>query len=198
MAYFYSAGHNPTDKGATAVGIFEHDICRAIVEQIRLLSPTSLFVPSDSLDKKIKWVNERCSPDDVAVEIHANIGFPSKKGAEGYYYSHPTNLNLAIDYSLRVAKVMGNGSAVFPDTHSAVGQLGWCRKLKCKSVLLEIGYLSNTEERAKMINVDMQRKIAEAIVGVVVPQQSKWEALLAVLKAFLPADLFEKVKPHFV
>ncbi len=196
MVIFYSAGHNPSTPGATSGGIQEYYVCKDILEQIRLLSPASYFVPSLPLAEKIAWVNERCQPDDRAIEIHANIGFPSRKRAEGYYYG--ANVDLALDYAQRVASVMGNGAVALSDTLTAVGSLGWCRNLRCRSALIEIGYLSNAEERAKMTDANMQRKIAEAIVGEVVPQPSKFDAILAVLKAFLPEELFTKVKPYFV
>ena len=90
MNLFFSAGHFPEAKGARVNGIDEYDL-NVRFANARL---NGVLVPSLPLKDKIVWVNERCAPDDVAIEFHCNTnGFPSRRGTEVYYYGEQ-NKNL--------------------------------------------------------------------------------------------------------
>lgn len=198
---FISAGHFPQAKGARVNGIDEYDLNMRFANA----RTNGVLVPSLSLKEKIAWVNERCQSDDIAIEYHCNTnGFPSKRGTEVYYYGEENRkladrLDQAIKARLGTLAYGKKGKAIelggfaepeclgsiHPDSESFVGSLGWCRNLKCKSVIVEIEYMSNKEGMALLLAPDTPKRVAEAVDMVISgtePNRNKIEDLIKSLQ----------------
>ena len=160
---FINAGHFSRDKGAIVGKYREGNLVMGIRDELKKIMPNAMYVPDDlSLKLSIDWINQRCKPGDVAIGIHLNAN--SNKllsGTECYYYK---NHKLALDLSAIVStflKVPNRGAK--PDTQAAVGSLGFVRQLKCSSVVLECGYMTNLFDMSKITAYDGYSRIASAI-----------------------------------
>lgn len=70
---FVSAGHYPAAPGAVYEGFVEHD--EAVLWATRivaLLGADAVLVPTGFLKAKVDFINKRCTPGAICVEIHFN------------------------------------------------------------------------------------------------------------------------------
>lgn len=174
---YISAGHYGYSSGAVAGGYNEADLNQRFLDAIDF----GIKVPTGSLRSKIDWVNERATPDDIAIEIHCNYSsYASKNGTE-VYYRDEDDRQLALKLDTELTKVFGitmgavsldelhhlpcdpHLGSVHHDSESYVQSLGWCRELKCPAVIVEVGYMSNPYELAFILKSDTPEKLADAI-----------------------------------
>ena len=140
-----------------------------------------LSVPDDlSLTQTIDWINSRARSGDVALEIHADaFSSPTVRGASIFYIANNDSRRKDAEGVLlallrRVPQLPNRGAK--PDTTTGVGSLGFCRQVVPPSLLLEVGFLSNLDDRFLLQN--RRRDIALGIV----------EGLTAWSRAVSPAD----------
>ncbi|WP_017305813.1 N-acetylmuramoyl-L-alanine amidase [Spirulina subsalsa] len=176
---FVSAGHGGSeggrvDPGAIAGGTTEAQqmilLRDVIVPELRSRGFEVLSVPDTlSLRSTISWINERARSGDVAIEIHADsFSDPTARGATAFYVAGNQTRKKHGDMILlslirRLPQLPSRGSR--PDTATGVGRLAFCRDVAIASILLEVGFLSNPEDRALMINRrrDMALGIADGL-----------------------------------
>ena len=164
MRLFCNSGHWKKDSGYVFQEHNERDLCQKIRDRLRDIFPEAEFVPDDlNLADSIKWVNERAKPDDVAVDIHLNSNNSSLARGTSVYHRGQGDMasKLALHVSMALETI--NRGAI-PDTESYLGELGWCRKLKCPGLVLETCFLTNKEDRDKVLQTKWQVLVAEAIV----------------------------------
>lgn len=174
---FISAGHGGfeggrRDPGAIAGGTTEAQqmilLRDLIVPDLRSRGFEVFSVPDDlSLRQSIDWINVRARPGDVAIEIHADaFSSPSARGATAYYIygnsERKKHAELILLSLLRQLPQLPNRGAK-PDTSTGVGSLGFCRQIIIPSILLEVGFLTNPEDRALITN--RRRDIAQGIAN---------------------------------
>lgn len=86
MSLFLSAGHDPRAPGVVWKGVREHDLAVEWVRELSALLPDAFVVPVSSLTARIRWINERARPADLAIEIHMNGATnPAARGSEALY-----------------------------------------------------------------------------------------------------------------
>ena len=149
---FVNSGHCNSDSGVVVGNYIERDIVKKIRDELKILLPDALYVPDElNLRQSIDWVNEKVSPDDIAIDIHINANKDKTlRGTECYYFK---NKELAESLSKQVAESLGiPNRGAKPDTQTWLGSLGWVRQLKCNSVVLECGYMTNTLDLNIIIN----------------------------------------------
>ncbi|MEC4895263.1 MAG: N-acetylmuramoyl-L-alanine amidase [Oscillatoria sp. PMC 1051.18] len=172
---FLSAGHGGVeagriDPGAIAGGTTEAQqmilLRDQIVPELRSRGFEVFYVPDDlSLRQTIDWINIRARNDDVALEIHADaFSNPDVRGASVFYIAGNNARKkhaelLLVSLLRRVPQLPSRG--VKPDTATAVGSLGFCRQVAIPSLLMEVGFLTNPEDRALLRN--QRREIAMGI-----------------------------------
>jgi len=148
MKIFISAGHHLKDQGTSWGTLKENELTIRVRDAVFKLLIGENFFPPDNLTLKetIEWINERANLGDLAVEIHFNSNSnASLRGTEAYYWFQP---RFAEVFSRKVAEALGiPNRGPKPDHMSYVGELGFLRKLKCDSVLVECLYLSNQADR---------------------------------------------------
>ncbi|MBD1826927.1 N-acetylmuramoyl-L-alanine amidase [Microcoleus vaginatus GB1-A2] len=157
---FVSAGHGGfegslRDPGAIAFGtteaqelILTRDLLVAELQQrgIETFSVPDIL----SLVETIAWINNRCRPEDVAVELHADaFSNPQVRGASAFYIgSNPkrkADADLILNGYLRRCPEIPNRGAK-ADTEADVGSLAFCRGVSIPSLLIELGFLTNPDD----------------------------------------------------
>lgn len=176
------AGHGGIDPGANRPGILKKDINLAIALQVRdilkyheskvvLTRDTDIELSGQCDNEKVRGryhrdLNARLeaiqeSDADLFVSIHANASSkPQRRGTECYYAAKSEAgkaLALAIQEHLRL---------IAPISQEAEpADFFVLRRNKVPAVLIEVGFITNPNERALLQSPEYQRKIAEAIVS---------------------------------
>jgi hypothetical protein len=158
---FLSAGHGGKDGGGSDPGTISGGTTEAremiltrdlILSELRSRGFEVLSVPDDLGEKQtIEWVNARGRSTDVALEIHANAASnPSLRGSSVFHIANNTQRKghaelLLLALLRRVPQLPNRGAK--PDTTAGVGSLAFCRQVVPPSLLIEIGFLTNPDDR---------------------------------------------------
>lgn len=151
-----SAGHNPSAKGARALGYVEHDLTCLMVsllaEEFEAMGiPTIIVNPMMKLQERIDWVLKNY-PKSLAIEIHFNTFNGSAEGTEMFYkagdmigfnYGRRFLSNVSEELNLR-----NRGMKLA--NHSARGSLAWTSKLN-HGLLWEVCFMDNPEDLGKIL-----------------------------------------------
>jgi hypothetical protein len=147
---FIAAGHGGNDVGAVS-NVYERDIAISVVDKAKEiiektgqnLGKTLAIVPHNlALRDEVAWINSNLQDEfkDVAINVHlnSNSGTPGT-GTETWYGLK----DLAIEVNEEVVKVLGlkNRGIKFSD------QLYFNNVVKCGSVILELGFINNENDR---------------------------------------------------
>lgn len=164
------------DPGAIAGGTTEAKemilLRDLIVAELRSRSLEVLAVPDDlNRDESIAWINARYVQSDVALEIHADaFPDPAVRGASVYYIANNEQRKADAEQMLlallrRVPQLVNRGAR--PDSTAATGSLGFCRRVVSPSLLMEVGFLTNAEDRSLLQNRrrDMAAGIADGLAA---------------------------------
>lgn len=126
-----------------------------IVPELRNRKFEVVAVPDfDNPRLSIDWIDRRAKPGDVALGIHADAYAHSQtKGVSTFYIAkngerknHAQMLLLA--FSSRVPDLPSRGAK--PDTVTGTGSLAFCRRLTIPSLLMEIGFKIDSDDRQKI------------------------------------------------
>ena len=126
-----------------------------IVPELRNRSFEVIAVPDfDNPRLSIDWIDRRAKPGDIALGIHADAYAHSHtRGVSTFYIAkngerknHAQMLLLA--FSSRVPDVPSRGAK--PDTVTGTGSLAFCRRLTIPSLLMEIGFKIDSDDRQKI------------------------------------------------
>jgi N-acetylmuramoyl-L-alanine amidase/Mannosyl-glycoprotein endo-beta-N-acetylglucosaminidase len=126
-----------------------------IVPELRNRSFEVVAVPDfDNPRLSIDWIDRRAKPGDIALGIHADAYAHSQtRGVSTFYIAkngerknHAQMLLLA--FSSRVPDLPSRGAK--PDTVTGTGSLAFCRRLTIPSLLMEIGFKIDSDDRQKI------------------------------------------------
>jgi N-acetylmuramoyl-L-alanine amidase/Mannosyl-glycoprotein endo-beta-N-acetylglucosaminidase len=138
----------------------------SIVPELRNRGFEVIAVPDfDNPRLSIDWIDKRAKPGDIALGIHADAYAQSQtKGVSTFYIAkngerknHAQMLLLA--FSSRVPDLPSRGAK--PDTATGTGSLAFCRRLTIPSLLMELGFKIDSEDRVQIQNY--RREIALGI-----------------------------------
>lgn len=159
------AGHGGHDSGAISrsTGQREKDLAldtarrvqRALGSgfQVSLMRTGDNFV---ELDERVARANRQA---DVLVSIHYNAGARRMRGPEVYYWRVDSH-GLAVRMQRALNRVYGGNT----NSHGLVRRrLRLTRNPRIPSVLVECGYLSNSEEARRIASPRFRQQLAEAI-----------------------------------
>jgi N-acetylmuramoyl-L-alanine amidase len=166
---FIAAGHgglelvgsNPSTAASGTGGTTEAQemmlLRDQVVQELRSRGFQVLSVPDElSLEETLRWINGKAQPEDIALELHANTSpNPSSRGATAYYITNNIDRKAHADLLLlallrRLPQLPNLGPK--PDTSAGTGRLAFCRDTVIPSLLIEVGFLSNPEDRALLQN----------------------------------------------
>lgn len=162
---FFSVGHGLGfgDPGAVATHsgttYYEYTVAKNALDRAKVIMKAQgvnvEYVPLDlTLPLRIKWVNANIRNDQCLVELHLNAASAAAQGAEMFHYrNNPASAQLA-DQLLKVyCKSTGLKSrGIKPDTATRHKKLGIIADVRCRSVLLELGFITNKEDLDTVIS----------------------------------------------
>lgn len=179
------AGHGGVDSGANRPGVLEKEINLAVALQLRdalKIHNAKVILTRDTdtelsglcddekvrgryhrdLNARIEMIQE--SDADLFISIHANASpKPQKRGTECYYSNKMENskkLALAIQTQL---------DTIAPKSQDAeAARFFVLRRNTVPAVLIEVGFITNPEERAKLQSPEYQQSLAQAIAAGIV------------------------------
>lgn len=181
MRVFVNSGHHLGDIGAShgdhKEGALAIRLRDAIVTLLKQEFIEYVYVPDHlNLKETISWVNNRANANDLAFSIHFNSNSTATlRGTEVYYHNNREK-EIARVFSRNVSwhlNVPDKGA--IHDSVTWVGSLGWLRKLKPDSVLVEVCYLTN-EEDMKAYDVGKAAKGHLAAIKELLPRKDPVEA----------------------
>lgn len=174
------AGHGGIDSGANRPGVLEKDINLSIALQLKnilnkygakvvLSRQTDIELSTECDNEKVrgryhKDLTARVemaeeSDADLFISVHANaVSDTKRQGADAFYYGKSeaskvlSNLILA-----ELGKVTKIARAATPASYFVL------RRNKIPAALIEVGYITNLEERLLLQSPEYQRRLAEAI-----------------------------------
>ncbi|MBK4732098.1 N-acetylmuramoyl-L-alanine amidase [Oxynema sp. CENA135] len=179
---FISAGHGGYENGSIDPGAIAGGTTEAremillrdlIVTELRSKGVEVLAVPDDlSMMQSIYWINARGTQNDVAIEIHADaFANPAGRGASVYYIANNTERKSHAEQLLmallrRVPQLPNRGAKA--DTTTSLGSLAFCRSVAIPSLLMEVCFLTNPDDRYLLLNRrrDFAIGIAEGLVSI--------------------------------
>lgn len=159
---FLSAAHGGFENGARDPGTIAGGTTEAkemilirdlVVAELRSRAVEIIAAPDElSQEQTIDWINARSRKGDLALEIQASgASNPSVRGATIFYIAanneRKADAEMLIMALLRRVPQLPNRGAK-PDSATGLGRLIFCRWILIPSVLLEIGYLTNPDDRA--------------------------------------------------
>ena len=175
------AGHGGIDPGANRPGVLEKDINLAITLQVRgvlescganvaLTRETDIELSELSDNEKVRGryrrdLNARRemikeSKADFFVSIHANASSNSQRRGIECYYARNSEEGKALAYAIQ--EQLRTIAPVSQEAKPADFYV--LRRSDVPAVLIEVGFITNPEERTLLQSPEYQRKIAEAIV----------------------------------
>lgn len=126
-----------------------------------------LSVPDELNElQAIDWINARSQPDDVALEICTDVSRnPSIRGATVFYLAgndqqrrgHANLLFTALLRRTPQLQEMRMPGAT-PDSATPIGYLPFCRQVNVPSLVMRVGFLTNSQDRE--IILERQRDLA--------------------------------------
>lgn len=163
---FISAGHGGQENGVLDPGSVSGGTTEAaemialrdlIVPELRSRGFETLSVPDGlSLVQSIDWINARSRRGDIALELHAD-SFNNRevRGATVYYITHNDERKSHAELMLlallrRVPELPSRGAQ--PDTTTSTGRLVFCRWIVIPSLLMQVGFLTNPQDRDLLQN----------------------------------------------
>lgn len=150
MSLFLSAGHSPAAPGAAWRGFVEHLEAREWVAELSRLLPGAQLVPPGELGAKIRWVNARARPTDLAVEVHFNAATPTARGSETLYApGSRRGAVLAADVQAVLARFFEPSRGIKPgwyQANPAKGPLAFLAQTRCTALILEPEFIYRADE----------------------------------------------------
>jgi len=157
-------GHGGADCGAYRENIYEKDITLDVSKRIaNILKQKGYHVIMTRTDDSTQSLQERVdvsenSKADVFVSVHVNSSVkPEILGVETHYYH---------DYSLKFAQYVHTAfskEVKSPDRGLFKSKFYVINHTTCPAILVEIGFISNEEERAELVNEKRKQQTAKSI-----------------------------------
>ena len=174
------AGHGGIDPGANRPGIIEKDINLAIALELKnilneygtkvvLSRQTDIELSTECDNERVRGRYHRDltarvemaeeSDADLFISIHANaVSNTKRQGAEVFYYAKSEN-SKALSNSILAE--LNKVTKAAPSSNTA--DFFVLRRNKIPAALVEVGYITNLEERSLLQSSEYQHKLAKAI-----------------------------------
>lgn len=167
------AGHGGTDEGTAHNGCVEKDITFDVANRLAALLEAEGSVKvyrSRTTDFKVPLEDRPVFANglgDLFVSIHCDSAYPNTtaNGTTTYYYPHDNDAAIGIS-TKRTAEIIQRAMiAALGSTDRGAQQSGFyvIKYTKMPSVLVEMGFVSNPEEAAKLASDAYRQTYAEAL-----------------------------------
>ena len=126
------------------------------VKIITLRSEDKFF----SLNERVKFINAQ-NPD-LMISLHCNSASDvNAKGLELFYYDNEKTNNASLKYGMSIINQQLPKN--FENAKMKTAGFKILKDIKCPGVLIELGFLSNAEDKAKLNDPNYQQDIAKAL-----------------------------------
>ncbi len=162
-------GHGGVDSGAIGGGYYEKTLNLAVAKLVKeRLEKKDIYVymtrskdATMTLEDRVNYSNE--SNPDIYVSIHTNSTVKEDSfGLETHYYKDDS-----FELAQKIHSVFASEKNLKKWDTKDRGVIKSCfyviNHTEAPSVLIEIGFISNLEERAKLLTKERQEQIAESI-----------------------------------
>lgn len=182
MRWYLAAGHVP-GVGARAGGFEEGAqavlVTRALARELRRRGAKVTVVPHRlDLGDTIEWVNRRSRSGDRTLELHFNAaGDTQARGAMLAVTNTSREWAPAILAGLRRAGMPTWSGGVYHETEVA-GWRGWSHlgfphQTRPSAVLVELGFVTNDDDRAFWQDAERRREACEQMARALVPKRHR-------------------------
>ncbi len=159
------AGHGGTDCGAIREDINEKDITLDVSKQVRdMLVKKGYFVQMTRDTDEYVSLQDRVSISenfntDIFVSIHVNSSTGTEaNGIETHYYNQNSLFLAQTVHAALASEINAKNRGLFKSKFYVINHT------TSPAILIEIGFLSNAEERSQLMSADRRKKTAKAIV----------------------------------
>lgn len=162
-------GHGGTDGGTSAAGFIEKNLTLAYGRELYSLLENDggikVYTTREqdiypTLQERVDWANE--IEPDIYISIHINsFTNTAVKGAETFYYKDPNDLRGQI-FATNVQKALVE-TFNMADRKAKAYDYFVIRNTNVPAILIEAGFISNEEDRAKLTAADYPKQYAELI-----------------------------------
>ena len=166
---FIGVGHGGPDGGASAYGLVEKILtlntalaCKDMLEKHGVQVGMSRSCDeNDTISQEVQECNSY--KPDVAVEIHYNAG--GGDGCEIYRYRGGGNsLKVAEKVETRLLQAGQNSRGIKVKLgNDGLDYYMWIRETKAPAILIEVGFVDNTNDNQLFNTVEKQQKLGQAI-----------------------------------
>jgi N-acetylmuramoyl-L-alanine amidase len=164
-------GHGGWDPGGVAGDVLEKDLNLAIVERIKALidrdHPEIRPVLTRTMDVAVDKLDRLKRAEEVGaacyVSVHVNAcDYPEVYGAETWVDdTRPQNdLSWTLARSIQDALILATGTR----DRGVRSQEMYLQHTTIPAISMEVGFLTNAEERAKLVDSGYQDQIAQGII----------------------------------
>ncbi|RYM35859.1 N-acetylmuramoyl-L-alanine amidase [Brumimicrobium glaciale] len=162
-------GHGEKDSGAQFENISEKDVVLSIAKKIQenhksnytkiiLTRNSDAFI---SLEDRTKMIN-KINPDFV-ISLHANFHQDeSKSGTEIYISENNKEIEKSQQLAQNIAQIFGIANNQIKNANFNI-----LKNVNCPSALVELGFLSNQEDRTILTSEEGQLDFASKILKVI-------------------------------
>ncbi len=156
----------------------------------------TIAIPSDDLNlaEAIAWINARATRQDVALSLHMDtINIPELRGATAYYITNNAIRKRQAEIitsalTKRLPELINRGAKA--DAIANIGSLSFCRQVSIPSILLELNFLNNSQDRLLM-----QTRRRDYAIGIADGLQSWTNENATTIPVFSPANRLPVIKP---
>ena len=156
----------------------------------------AIAIPSDDLNlaETIAWINARATRQDVSIALHMDlVNTPELRGISAYYITNNTLRKrqaeiLTNALTKRVPEIANRGAKA--DVIAALGNLSFCRQVITPSLLLELAFLNNSQDRLLM-----QTRRRDYVIGIADGLQAWVNETASTIPVFTPANRSANLKP---
>lgn len=172
--YFINAGHRGKGTGAVGNGIDEGTEAIWLRDKVAFAlkcNSRNVVVDDDKMQlaSVVKTINSKCKADDICLDIHFNAAAASATGVECYVREGARVLEkmIAIEMTRLISNTLGiKNRGVKTDNQGQHSRLAMCSDIRCNAVLVEICFLSNTNdaEKYKSHRLEIVRNIVDSLI----------------------------------
>jgi N-acetylmuramoyl-L-alanine amidase len=156
----------------------------------------SISIPSDDLNltEAIAWINARATPQDVALSMQIDITSTSElRGTTAYYITNNALRKrqaeiLTSALTKRVPEIINRGAKA--DTIASIGSLSFCRQISVPSILLELVFSNNSQDKLLM-----QTRRRDYAIGIADGLQSWINETATTIPVYAPSNRPTTIKP---
>jgi N-acetylmuramoyl-L-alanine amidase len=156
----------------------------------------SISIPSDDLNltEAIAWINARATSQDVALSLQIDIANTSElRGTTAYYITNNALRKrqaeiLTSALTKRVPEIINRGAKA--DTIASIGSLSFCRQISVPSILLELVFSNNSQDKLLM-----QTRRRDYAIGIADGLQAWINETATTIPVYTPSNRPTTIKP---